>query len=313
MGIERLGFGDCPIGELDLRLHKGVKARAKTARIRKRAESIERLGPIYRPLVRKRDLLLVDGADRVAVAIAREQESLEVEWIECDDETAHHVRRHANAHRRHDPDEQAALLLEDLNQIQVEEMEKKPWLRPSRARGAARRKLAEVQGKRPENVGVNEARAKKRLKRKKPEPTDPPVRELGMELDAEWMKQAREARDLVMKAANCATQALRELGKLKNSELPYPSPKLQRLMGDVADMGAKLRGAVPYSLCPYCKGLDPLQESCTACAHSGLITKDQQDGIPARLWDEHYPVVAHDGIYKPAEDFFVDPLEELLG
>lgn len=304
--MERLGFGTTRIDQLDVRLHKSVKSRVKQKHIRERADSVEQWGVVYRPLVRQRDLLLVDGADRVATYLYLQKEEIEVEWVDCTDEEAHFIRRHANAQRRHDPDEQAALLLEDLNAVQVAVMNEAPWIRRSTARAASRRLLAESRGLTERTLASKEQYSSKRLEPKEKPEKGPPVKELGMELDPEWAAQVHEVHGMMRSAASHLTKALTVLNKLNRSELPYPRARLQRLIAETKDLGAETRRAVPHSLCPYCKGIEQLQEKCSACGHQGFILDEQKEGIPARLWDHHYPVVATDGIYRPVEDFAED-------
>lgn len=319
-----LGHKTLPIDKLILPDHwKAVLASEHSQDI---GQSMEEVGQIQDPVVRKRDNKVLVGLHRIAGRKRHGHTDVYVKLVECTDAEGEAMSLAENLKRRHDPEWQwrlrehyvAALEREEAQKIAKGEVERKRGPRPSARSLAMKRAAAEF--------GVSQDALRKQTERKKkpsPKPYPDPVSAkevgqagtpaeapryanfdpLGMEVDKPFLAQAAQVQDYVNAAAKKVMMGLRELGKLENSELPFPSSRLDRLRQVTRETHHMLKGAVPVSLCPFCKGLDGAQEQCAGCQRVGYITQDQFANVPEELLDEYEPKVIVQGVTYTVEEW----------
>lgn len=305
------GIGEIEIAKL--RLPPDFRQRLKSPNVINLGESMDAVGQLHEPLVRATDHLLISGGDRVASHVVRGHEKVLVKFVECTDEEAELASLDENLKRRMDPERNARelerrLALRSAMEARALQAAKKNGAPPpaqtatgraQKPEVAARDKEAKARGVKPESVRKQQQRARKRTQKRQvvevareaqaenkpaPEVPEPPINDIGFELSVEFLQQAADVKALVERAAGFATSAMGQLTQIATKQLPFPQAKLQRLREDAQDLAAALRGMVPASLCPYCKGQPEYQPNCTACVGHGYITKSQMDRVPEAAW-----------------------------
>jgi ParB-like chromosome segregation protein Spo0J len=285
-----------------------------------KAESIESLGLIHEPLVLQRDMRVLAGRERIAAHMRLGRTTVMVKLVDCNELEAIEIEFQENIVRRHDPDEQQRLIMERLEEIEkAKEHEVDRTGRPGRPktpRGMAREKVAAEVGVNPESIRQREYRQRKKAGKVTPKvakpapakdaPKEPPVKTIGLELDAAFNAQVEATQVMLRDAANKLRTASAKLTQLRNAELTFPVGRLDRIRDQLRSVTAAVEGAYPTSLCPYCKGIEGIQQLCGACLGAGFITKDQEQSVPAELWREDLPVVLVQGTMRPLTDYLDD-------
>jgi hypothetical protein len=294
-------------------LPAGFRERMAHPRIAERAKSLERVGVLHEPIVRKSDMRLIAGRDRVASAMHAGWTEMPVKLVHCTDAEMREIEMVENAHRRHSADEQRDAMVR-LLAFYTEQAQKEIWnqdpstdaplVRP--ARMLAREKLANELGVQPASLRRRELRhkaAKQAQAEKKapnnvraPTPTetaDHGVRAIGMELDATFLAQTVRINEHLGRIEATLSTALRRLTQMRDEGLPFAAQRHTRLYEAIQAVSAEVRATKPESLCPYCKGLEGAQETCTACLGAGWINAMQAVHVPHELWLEGERAVIH--------------------
>jgi hypothetical protein len=263
--------------------------RLSEPRVVELAASIEAYACIHEPIVRKSDWRLIAGRDRLAAHIKLERKSLLVKLVECTDAEALDIEAEENLQRRHDPVEEQRLFehqrtrfVERARKIiehRKESGEEKFAREPRTANGLARRQLASAMGIKVESVRKREYRIRQRDPLKTPKfdflPPEPTIDTLGVELEQNFIEQVREIQDGLDEMARGLARTLQRLSTMETRNLPLPAGAVVRLKEHLKEVGAKVRGFVPDSLCPVCKGESGQQEHCIKCMKSGWISREQ--------------------------------------
>ncbi len=314
--MEVLGFRTIAISKI--RLPGGFEKRLKTDRVKGLAKSIVDHGLLHEPIVRKSDWKLVVGADRVAAHYVRGRQTITVKLVECSDTELEILQREENLMRRHDPEEQRRLTTELVAFYEKELFERSledPTVLKA-VRGsyhspytAAVTKVAKLTGVNPESV---KRTMKRQKKRSGPRPI--PIRTFGMVLEPKFLEQVRTAHDWLSEADTQLQAAQKALTKLESSGVPFPAALLKRLHAEVHQVCAEVRSSRPDMLCPYCRGIDELQDQCDYCFRFGFITAAQSKQVPVELLDEDNPKVMVRGVLRDIGDFVApEPKLEVEG
>ena len=308
--MEILGTREVKLSKL--KLDGSFKGRLEAPHVADRAASIEKLGLLFEPLVRAADWRVIDGRDRIAAHMVLGRETIECKLVQCTDEECDILERVTTIERRHDPAEQAKALRELVDRyasrVQYTEDPRGPG-RPKERRTVAREQVAEQLGVTAGALKMREYRAEKAKEKldstRDMLPPEPPVRTFGLEVDRAFLEQAARIQQFIDDAALKLRAAQGALTMLSNAGLPFPKARLDRIRGELHDVAAKVRGARPKSLCPYCKGQDGIQEQCVACQGCGLTTDSQENGVPTELLREENPMVMANGaLVEMAEEVF---------
>lgn len=307
-----VGLKEVPFSSL--RLPGDFKKRSEQPHVQERAASIASVGLIHEPLVRRvgKHWEPIAGIDRIAAHHVAGKESIRVKVVECTDEEARRIRLEENIQRRHDTGEQSRLALELLEKFVAEETtleESLPEKPKEGAKTRARKRVAAELGISPETVRKKEWEARDTT------PKGPPIRTLGMNLSAEFTAQVTKAQAYLEATEALLKRAQSNVTTMANDlSIVFPKPRLERLREEIHSQAAHVRGLMPVSLCPWCKGLDAVQEHCSACFGTGFITKSQEKAVPKELLDEESPVVMQDGKMRPVEQAVaLDAIEEEFG
>lgn len=305
-----VGLREIPLSAI--RLPGDFKKRLEAPHVAERAKSITADGLIHRPLVRRvgKQWEVICGLDRVAAHFVAGKEAVDVEIRECTDEEAHRLRRVENVQRRHDPTEQSRLALELLEKFTEEEAtleEAMPQKPKSSARGRARKRVASELG-----ISAETVRKKEWEEATRDKPPEIRLHALGMTLSAEFKTKVAKAAEYLDAAELDLKRAQAKLTAMANDlGITFPKPRLERLREEIHAQATHVRGLKPVSLCPWCKGLNALQEHCSACFGSGFITKNQAKAIPPELLDEAAPMVMSEGKAVSVYDFVPQPEYDL--
>lgn len=279
-------------------------------------ESIDEIGLIHDPVVRKQGKkhILIVGRDRVAGAELRGIEAISFKVVECTDAEALDLEEIENAKRRHDPKEKKSIMLARLARLTTEAADDEPKGKPGRpktARGKARARVADELGISEDSVRKAEQRERRKAEatvsawlgdHEEGEVYDPPIDDLGVDLDPQWGEQVREIQTLA-KSADHAMRAIQvKLTALANCGGPIDRGRLDRVRQAATSVTHQIRSLIPDVVCPYCKSFEPLQSQCGKCIGQGWISKHDRDGVPEELWDDKDPKVFHQGTLISVED-----------
>lgn len=289
---------------------KEIKKDAGTARMK---PTIERYGILQDPLVRKKDYLLVFGAHRLAAAAASGMEMAHFKLVDCTDLEVEALRRIENGARRHDVgwgktnyDELVAMLTKEEEKIPPAEQMPTVSGREHSPKRRARERVASHLGIKSESVRQGERRSRRRKEKEASEKgKDKQIIEtIGVPVNDDFVAQVAAIMEGLNESTTLLSRAAGILTSLNSRKLPMHDARFQRAKDALAEVGSALRGMVPHSLCPFCKGVDALQKLCVSCATTGYITRDQNRAIPEQLWDEKNPMVHVDGRLLPLGQFY---------
>lgn len=299
-----------------LRLPGDFGKRMKEPRVLALAHSIDESGLIHEPLVRKEDMRVICGLDRVAVYFLLEHKQIKVKLIECTDTEAARLRLEENIVRRHDPEERRKLTEELVSTYTEEEKTRlenrkfdineklapRKLGRPKHARTIAMERAAAERGVKPESI-------RQMLRRARLQPPEPemPLETFGMLVPDTFRDRSILALRFLNEAALRLQQALSCLTQIETNGLPFPAGRLQRLRQETADLGASVRNARPVAICPFCKCLAVLLPGCPACAGTGIMLSIQDGSVPTELLDTENPRVQVGGHIKSVWDYVDAP------
>lgn len=140
---------------------------------------------------------------------------------------------------------------------------------------------------------------------------EPELETFGLRLSHATAQEVRDVRLRLRAVANHASSARVIVERLRRSKLPAPTAQLDTIEGALLSLEERIAGAMPRSLCPYCKGLDRIQDDCRPCNGTGLASVQQFDRAPRKLKSE--PLVMSEGREVPIADFHVGPKRDPFG
>jgi ParB-like chromosome segregation protein Spo0J len=284
--MEKLAIKEVEIGRLAL--PGDFRARVKLPRVAERARSIDDLALLQLPIVRKVDMKLISGTDRVAAHVHLGREVVEVQLVDCTDAELDEIRLTENVQRRHDPVEQREGVVELVKlyeaQVALDATPAEPVPgKHNPAKAAARAKVAKQKGINPESVRKAEQRARKKAAAGR-KPADLAL--LGIAVPDQDLAHMLSARDYMTEASNKMKAAKAALSGLDNSDVLFPRGRWQQIYEQVSDAALFVRNAIPTGVCPYCKLIPLLRAQCAGCQATGYITHNQNDGVPPELLDQ---------------------------
>ena len=293
--IEHLGTEWIVISQI--KLDFDMDARRKRPSVAIMQGSIEEIGTITPIMVRKRDMLIIAGRDRLAATMNLGELEVEATLVEVHDALADKIRLHENAIRRHSPEEARSDRAELLVKYETSYLADKPLASQAEARTAAINKVAEEEGVKPESVKRQQKRERERAAEKEAEVRAEPIPLYGAKPPTE--KWAVDMTDW-KKASGSLLAALKVLTGIGVS---YDIPQYEETM-------MKLSAFEPVSICPYCKSIEELAESCDSCAGYGVRMRGNVGNVPAELTDADNPRVMVEGTIMDMQAYLDMPFDD---
>lgn len=278
----------------------------QTEAVKLRAKSVEALGLLQAPLVRKSDKQVVFGVRRLAACELAGRHLVEVRLVECSDEELGLLRAAENYDREHN-EAAAAAAITDLVDYYTEQIRKEGGFpqpeekrgRPLTERGEARRRVAAATGKTENAVRQAEHRERQEKKRSEPVPTIS-IATFGMEMDPDWIAEVAETVKVLEAVYQQLVTAQGAMTGLVKAELGMSPMLLANVRNRIHDAASFLAGELPTSICPYCKGV---VEGCATCAGFGVVGKRLVERSDQELLDSHELKVAVEGKIIPIDDY----------
>lgn len=296
-----IGFKTVAIKRLTLA--GDIRARLEAPHVYERSQSIKRLGLLHPPVVRKSDMRVCSGNDRIAAMLLLGETEVLVQLVECTDKELAEVEAAENCQRRHSNEEarnwqrRLLALYEEMVSEQPQAITADQKYNAGKSsRGIKRQaveRLARETGVKPDTVKKRLQRGRKADKKRQDLHAQvtgeaPPAFEdlelLGMDVDEAFVRDMTQVVRHIGDLGVRLTAARNAMGILLKASLPLPTAKFVRMAEDLSALAAAMRGAKPVALCPYCKGLPTIQEQCVGCVRTGWVCADQAPGIPSQLW-----------------------------
>lgn len=266
------------------------------------ARSIEAGTQLQEPMVRRSDMRVVFGNGRVAAHQLLKRPTVMVKLVDCTDHEASIAKEMENAHRVHNQagqreaeDRLVAMLLESAPEL-PEAHRGKGRQGPRTRAGWAIAEASALTGTPVGTLKLREYRKRKPLVELKFDD----IRSFGRPWTKASWEQVEKACFGVQRTAKMLVEANAALSRLK-AAAPVQAARIGRIQADLSELANSLKGLIPVSVCPTCKGLKDVQAECVACETTGLITKNQALQVPKKLWDPC--VVVYRGKEALVEDF----------
>ncbi len=251
-------------------------------------------GIISEPVFRRegKKLTLITGRKRIAACMAEGVESIDIKVVECSDAQAEKLELIENACRRHDQEEQSRLMTELVDMFQLEVLVERTAAidqprvgggRPKSARGEARDRAAAAAGTKPATVAKAEQRQKAAAEAKAKEKANPPIDTMGIELGEDYLTEMRIIQGFVERSLQMLVQVQAAMTSLEGEDLNVSAGRVARVRDEAHNVATMLRDLLPYSVCPFCKVIEEVQDHCTACDKLGWVTKLQWEQAPDGL------------------------------
>lgn len=274
--MKRLGSRQFAIETL---VWPGMTDRAAHPDIVERADSIREVGLLYLPMVRISDLHVIAGRDRILALRKMGKKHAMCLAYECTDAEAKQLELTENTQRRHEAGRKTSDLAA-LVEATVEVLkEKEPDIRIQGSgrggtlRGRAREMVAASAGVKVETV----RRAEWNNNQERPKLDAPPkplgrpklrkgkFNDMGMEVDPYFAANIGGIQAYVSKAQSLMRKVIAELRMLDDSNLPIHQERVQRYIKDGIAFMNNVNSLRPFSICPYCKGIETVMKDCRGC------------------------------------------------
>lgn len=250
--------------------------------------------------VRVDDSHVVTGADVLAAYVIMNRSSIPVVPVEVsnDEFVAMRAADEARISAVRSAESAAVSELLDVVEKTAQPVPKHGKVPEKSARSVARDLVAQLIG----STSTAMRRADERRKRK---PKLLPLRRdeswslecYGNQASRELIEDAKLIHDLFVNIDATLRNAQGQVSKLVATRLG--ETRGARLKSNLHSSAVLVRSLFPYALCPYCKDVAIVRQTCGACWSSGFVGRDAFVSAPDELRD--YPCVSHGGQY-------VDPI-----
>jgi hypothetical protein len=281
----------------DLTLPDDIAVRTGQEHVHRLAESIDNIGLLHTPVVRITDMKVLTGGDRIAACIVAGRNKVQVLFYECEDSEIPDLEAAENYHRRHNERKQQ----EVLQKIYQKHLEVEKKTTPPKTKGKRHTKKGRAIAETVKQTGTSLSTVKRAVKAL--EPVE--IENFGMELDEAFLADIIIIRNYLDSARNKVRAAQTSLTQLHESSTNIPEGPLKRVREHLREAWQKLSAIYPESLCPWCKGVEGVQEKCLACQYAGWMAKEAAQRAPAELLDTKDLCIMVDGkieLLEPADD-----------
>lgn len=146
-----------------------------------------------------------------------------------------------------------------------------------------------------------------------------PVQLRGMTVDPDFLTMVRQLLTQMDEAKAKMHGALVHLKRIQSGALPFEAPILRSITERAAVLIRDLEESRPVSICPYCRAIAGVIETCDSCGTTGLVCELELKQAPSRLLDDTAPHIVVDGHYKaltkdePTEEVESEDVADIWG
>jgi len=311
--MKKLSRADVKISKL--KLPGDMRKRAESTQVSGLADSLTRVGLLHNPVVRKADKKVLSGRDRIAACMANGDETVEVLYVDCTDDEAAEIKIAENVYRRtYTADARARMIADLYKRIQSEtdspsEPEPGPRKRgrPKGARGKAITQVASEYGVSESAVLKAEREAKDKLNTPV---LESPINAFGLPLTNDFIAEMIIVRRYIDDSQVRTRTATASLTMLEKADTSVPIWRVQAIKESLQAVYQELQHLKPASVCPYCKGISPYQDECSACKKTGWVGSNIMEVCDPVLLSTEVPTIMVCGEIVPLSDVYTPDADE---
>lgn len=304
MTVKKLGQALVHIS--DLGLPDDMDERMESELVQYIARTERDVGIIHPPLVRKKDMQVIAGRNRVAARLLNGHTDILIEYASMTNKEMVTVEKVENAFRKHDADLQAKIIAELYEEFRqeeqfYEEVDERPREkgRPTTPEGRAVKRVVEL-------TATSERTVRRAIKGDTKDRVGPPIHTWGLEVDPRWLQTVRDVQGQMAEVRLKLRRVKQVLGTLINGELSVPKGVLNRIQESIREVDRELATSYPKNLCPACKAVDAIQVNCGWCRGAGWVGEVNPEQYDPKLLDEENPVVWNNGELQSIDDVIED-------
>lgn len=252
------------------------------------AESIKKVGIVHPPVIRfagRKVKVPITGKDILAALIKLGRPEFMCLAVECTHQEAYEMALASNLHRKQMTPEAAVSAASPLL----------TW--PPFATGELPKEAREEISKSLTLLGAGHRSAPRRDGFE--DDPEMPFRDLGCVLTPEFLREIKAVFVELSRAAYQLGSAAAALLRIRDRKLPFIGYHLEHLCKEVDHARASVLAALPFGLCPWCKGYDV---ECQACDNRRWMNQLQWEACPPKLLDVDDKVIVIDGVPQRLAD-----------
>lgn len=299
--MERVGEKVLPLARIIL--PGDIRQRTQAPHVQRLAQSIDQLGPINCPTVRKDGsrYVLIAGRDRVAAHILLQRPEVRCVVVRCTDQEAVMVELAENAHRRNVDEAEMNALCQRIDEMREKLLTEPDMPKSKKSRQArAVERIAKEAGVDAKLLRREWRKRADRAEAEEEKPIEVKLQDIGMPLDEGFKEKVGQIQRRAMNARDFAEKAKAILHSM--ALLPVPNVHRRRAEELAAELMELCSRLFPAALCPYCKGVAGIQEGCALCHMQGWVPQVTIKQVPDKFWDRVDRIVMVAGETKRLAD-----------
>lgn len=282
--MERIGEKVLPLAKMVL--PGDIRQRTLSPHVQRLAQSIDQLGPINCPTVRKDGsrYVLLAGRDRVAAHIILQRPEVRCVVVRCTDQEAIMLELAENAHRRNVDIAEMDELCRRIDEAREKQLTEPDMPKSKKSRQArAVERIAKEAGVDAKLLRREWRKRADRAEAEEEKPIEVKLQDIGMPLDDGFKEKVGQIQRRAMAARDFAVKVKAMLHSM--AVLPVPNIHRRKAEELAAELTGLCERLFPAALCPYCKGVAGVQETCALCHMQGWIPQAVIETVPDKFWD----------------------------
>lgn len=282
--MERIGEKVLPLAKMVL--PGDIRQRTLSPHVQRLAQSIDQLGPINCPTVRKDGsrYVLLAGRDRVAAHIILQRPEVRCVVVRCADQEAIMLELAENAHRRNVDIAEMDELCRRIDEAREKQLTEPDMPKSKKSRQArAVERIAKEAGVDAKLLRREWRKRADRAEAEEEKPIEVKLQDIGMPLDDGFKEKVGQIQRRAMAARDFAVKVKAMLHSM--AVLPVPNIHRRKAEELAAELTGLCERLFPAALCPYCKGVAGVQETCALCHMQGWIPQAVIETVPDKFWD----------------------------
>ena len=263
-----------------------IRQRTLSPHVQRLAQSIDQLGPINCPTVRKDGsrYVLLAGRDRVAAHIILQRPEVRCVVVRCTDQEAIMLELAENAHRRNVDIAEMDELCRRIDEAREKQLTEPDMPKSKKSRQArAVERIAKEAGVDAKLLRREWRKRADRAEAEEEKPIEVKLQDIGMPLDDGFKEKVGQIQRRAMAARDFAVKVKAMLHSM--AVLPVPNIHRRKAEELAAELTGLCERLFPAALCPYCKGVAGVQETCALCHMQGWIPQAVIETVPDKFWD----------------------------